>query len=166
MKTKAMLVLIAILIVVGASGCGGGKSDTVSAMWSDVPALPDSEKSDIKLPLPIRLIMQTAVKASASDSDVDLDTFDFVGYTTSRSPQEVAEFYSADRMSEAGWNSTDQPGCMSGSDGQGLGGGGFCIFGRDDGAAQSVLFIATAQEDGKDDTQVFYVRFDGTFKTE
>jgi hypothetical protein len=163
MMTKAMLVMVAILIALGAAGCGG-KSDTVSAMWPDVPTLPDSEKSDIKLPLPIRLIMQTAVRASASDNDVDLDKFDFVGYTTSISPQEVAEFYSPERMGEAGWNQTDQPGCVSGADGEGLGGGGFCIFGRDDGAQQSVLFIATAQEQGKNDTQVFYVRFDGQLK--
>ena len=67
-------------------------------------------------------------------------------------------------MSQAGWNKTDQPGCMSGSDAQGLGGGGFCIFGKDDGNKQSVRFIATAQEEGKNDTQVFYVRFDGEFK--
>jgi hypothetical protein len=164
MKTKALLVTVAILIALGAAGCGGGKSGTVSAMWPDVPTLPDSEKSDIKLPLPIRLIMQTAVKASASDNDVDLDKFDVVGYTTSHSPQEVAEFYSQDRMSEAGWNQSDQPGCMSGSDGQGMGGGGFCIFGRDDGAKQSILFIATAQDAGKNDTQVFYARFDGQLK--
>ena len=166
MKSKLLLVVLAIVIAVSLAGCGGGKGGTVSSMWSDVPALPNSKKADFKLPLPIRLIMQTAVKASASDSNVNLDKFDFLGYTTSKSPQEVADFYSQDRMSQAGWNKTDQPGCMSGSDAQGLGGGGFCIFGKDDGNKQSVLFIATAQEEGKNDTQVFYVRFDGEFKNQ
>ena len=166
MRTKPILILVLAAVMLVTAGCGGGKGGTVSNMWSDVPTLPDSKKADFKLPLPIRLIMQTAVKASASDSDVNLDKFDFLGYSTSKSPQEVTEFYTQERMSEAGWNKTDQPGCMSGSDGQGLGGGGFCIFGKDDGNKQSVLFIATAQEEGKNDTQVFYVRFDGDFKNQ
>ena len=165
MRTKPILILMLAAIMLVNAGCGG-KGGTVSNMWSDVPTLPDSKKADFKLPLPIRLIMQTAVKASASDSDVNLDKFDFLGYSTSKSPQEVTEFYTQERMSEAGWNKTDQPGCMSGSDGQGLGGGGFCVFGKDDGNKQSVLFIATAQEEGKNDTQVFYVRFDGEFKNQ
>jgi hypothetical protein len=166
MRTKPILILLLAAVLLATAGCGGGKGGTVSNMWSDVPTLPDSKKADFKLPLPIRLIMQTAVKASASDSDVNLDKFDFLGYSTSKSPQEVTEFYTQERMSEAGWNKTDQPGCMSGSDGQGLGGGGFCVFGKDDGNKQSVLFIATAQEEGKNDTQVFYVRFDGEFKNQ
>lgn len=163
MRNKAMLVLVLVTLAFGLVACGG-KGGTVSSLWPDVPALPDSKKADFKLPLPIRLVMQTAVKASASNSNVDLDKFDFLGYTTSKSPQEVADFYSQDRMSQAGWNKSDQPGCMAGSSAEGLGGGGFCIFARDDGNKQSILFIATAQEQGKNDTQVFYVRFDGQFK--
>lgn len=165
MRTKPILILMLAAVMLVTAGCGG-KGGTVSNMWSDVPTLPDSKKADFKLPLPIRLIMQTAIKASASDSDVNLDKFDFLGYSTSKSPQEVTEFYTQERMSQAGWNKTDQPGCMSGSDGQSLGGGGFCVFGKDDDNKQSVLFIATAQEEGKNDTQVFYVRFDGEFKNQ
>jgi hypothetical protein len=164
MRTKPILILLLAVVVLGLAGCGGGKGGTVSSMWSDVPVLPDAKKADFSLPLPIRLIMQTAVKASASDSDVDLEKFDFISYTTSQSPQEVTDFYSQERMSQAGWNKSDQPGCTSGAGAEGLSGGGFCIFGRDDGNRQSVLFIATAQEEGKNDTQVFYVRFDGQLK--
>ena len=130
MRTKPILILLLAAVLLVTAGCGGGKGGTVSNMWSDVPTLPDSKKADFKLPLPIRLIMQTAIKASASNSDVNLDKFDFVGYSTSKSPQEVTEFYTQERMSEAGWNKTDQPGCMSGSDGQGLGGGGFASLAR------------------------------------
>lgn len=166
MRTKSILILVLAAAMLVTAGCGGGKGGTVSNMWSDVPTLPDSKKADFKLPLPIRLIMQTAVKASASDSDVNLDKFDFLGYSTSKSPQEVTEFYTQERMSEAGWNKTDQPGCTSASGAEGFTGGGFCIFGKDDGSKQSVLFIATAQEEGKNDTQVFYVRFDGEFNSQ
>lgn len=163
MKPKLLLLIALVASVLVIAGCGG-KGGTVSSLWPDVPELPGSEKADFSLPLPIRLIMQTAVKASANDSDVNLDKFDFLGYTTSQSPQEVTDFYTQERMSEAGWNKTDQPGCASAAGAEGLSGGGFCIFGRDDGNKQSVLFIATAQEEGKNDTQVFYVRFDGQLK--
>lgn len=162
MRLRFMLLAVLVIVTTVVAGCGG-KSGTVSSMWSDVPTLPDSKKADINLPLAVRLGIQALMKASANESDVDLDKFDFIGYTTSNSPQEIAEFYSQERMAEEGWTSTDQPGCTAVAGGEGSGGG-MCFFGKDSGDEQSVLFIALAQEEGKDDTQVYYVRFDGNFK--
>ena len=151
-----LLVLTATL-----AGCGGGGSNSnVNNLWSDVPGLPQAEKANIKLPLPLRLVMQTLVKASASDSDVDLEKFDVVGYTTSMSPDEVTGYYTQERMTEAGWNLSDQPGCMGGVDAAGAGGG-MCLYGKDDGKQQSLLVILPAKDDDSDETQVFYIRFDG-----
>lgn len=163
MRSKLILLALLVVIVAVVAGCGG-KGGTVSSMWSDVPTLPDSKKADINLPLPMRLAIQALMRASANDSDVDLDKFDFIGYTTSQSPQEITEFYSQERMAEEGWNLSDQPGCTAASGAEGFGGG-MCFFGKDSGNQQSMLIIAIGQEEGKDKTQVYYVRFDGDFKT-
>ena len=165
MRTKPILILVLAVVLLVTAACGGGKSDTVSKMWPDVPTLPEAKKADIKLPLPMRLVIQTMMRASANQSDVDLDKFDFVGYTTSQTPQEITDFYSQERMAEEGWNQSDQPGCTSATGAEGFGGG-ICFFGKDSGDEQSVLFIAIAQDEGKKDTQVYYVRFDGKFKTQ
>ncbi len=165
MRSKPILILLLATVLLVTAGCGGGKSETVSSMWSDVPLLPEAKKTDIKLPLPMRLVIQTMMRASANESDVDLDKFDFVGYTTSSTPQEITDFYSQERMAEEGWNQSDQPGCTSAAGAEGFGGG-ICFFGKDSGSKQSVLFIAIAQEEGKKDTQVYYVRFDGKFNSQ
>ena len=165
MRTKPILILLLATVLLVTAGCGGGKSGTVSSMWSDVPLLPEAKKTDIKLPLPMRLVIQTMMRASANESDVDLDKFDFVGYTTSSTPQEITDFYSQERMAEEGWNQSDQPGCTSAAGAEGFGGG-ICFFGKDSGSEQSVLFIAIAQEEGKKDTQVYYVRFDGKLNSQ
>lgn len=164
MVRKVAILLLLAVLAAALAGCGGGggSNDNVNNLWSDVPGLPQAEQADIKLPLPLRLIMQAAVKASASDNEVDVDKFDMIGYTTSMSPDEVAGYYTNERMAEAGWNLTDQPGCMVGAEATGAGGG-ICLFGKEDGNQQSLLVIMPAGDQDSGKTQVFYVRFDGQF---
>ncbi|MCB0235611.1 MAG: hypothetical protein KDG58_15625, partial [Anaerolineae bacterium] len=133
MVRKSLFLVLLVVLTTALAGCGGGGSTSnVNNLWSDVPGLPQAEKANIKLPLPLRLVMQTLVKASASDSNVDLEKFDVVGYTTDMAPDEVTGYYTQERMSEAGWNLNDQPGCIGGVDAAGAGGG-MCLYGRDDG---------------------------------
>jgi hypothetical protein len=94
-RQKLMLTLALILILSVLAACGG-RGDSGSSIWPDVPVPTDARNSDIRLPLPMRLLIQTAVRASARGDDVNVDKFDFVGYTTAQSPQQVAEFYSAE----------------------------------------------------------------------
>lgn len=162
MKTKLTLTLVLILALGALAACGGG-NDSSKSIWPDVPVPPDAESSDIRLPLPMRLLIQTAVRASNRGSDVNVDEFDFVGYTTAQSPQQVAEFYSTERMSAAGWNADEGMNCQTAmSDSGGLGGG-FCMFAKDSGGQQSVLLIATGRDDNDRNTNIFFVRFDGQF---
>jgi hypothetical protein len=163
MKTKLMLALVLILALAALAACGGG-GDSGKSTWSDVPTPPDAKSSDIRLPLPVRLLIQAAVRASNRGSDVNVDEFDFVGYTTAQSPQQVAEFYSEERMSAAGWSAAEGMNCTASMGEQG--GGGFCMFAKEDGNQQSVLFIATASDNGKDETNIFFVRFDGQFSSQ
>ena len=121
MRWKTTLALVLIVATVVLAGCGGG-NDSSTSIWSDVPVPPDARSSDIRLPLPLRLLLQTAVRASNRGSDVNVDEFDFVGYTTTQSPQEVAGFYSSERMSAAGWNADEGMNCQTAmSDSGGLG---------------------------------------------
>jgi hypothetical protein len=160
MQHKALLILALVLSLAALAACGGGGSSSKS-IWPDVPIPPDAQGSDVRLPLPLRLLIQAAVRASGRGENVDVDNFDFIGYTTAQTPQQVAEFYSDERMSEAGWTTAEGMNCNAAM-GE-LGGGGFCMFAKESGNQQSVLFIATASGDGANDTNIFFVRFDGQF---
>jgi hypothetical protein len=164
-RQKLMLTLALILIPSVLAACGG-RGDSGSSIWPDVPVPTDARNSDIRLPLPMRLLIQTAVRASARGDDVNVDKFDFVGYTTAQSPQEVAEFYSAERMSAAGWNVADGMNCQTAmSDSGGLGGG-FCMFAKDSSGQQSLLIIATGRDDNDRNTNIYFVRFDGQLSSQ
>ena len=163
---------MALVAVVAFTGCGavgnlvnnavGGKAGTVANLWPDVPALEGATKSNLDLPLPLKLAGQALVKASASSSDVKLDNFDMISFATKKTPQDVGAFYATEKMQTLGWNVPDQPGCMTGG-GSSSAGGGFCMFAKKsaDGKTSSILLLAMAQDDKTKDTQVFYIRFDG-----
>jgi len=166
---KALLLVSLVMVAAVVSGCGlasslmGRNAGTVSQLWSDVPQLPNASKSNIDIPLPVQFIVQGFMQAANADSsnDTKLDKFDFVVYQTTDTPQQVADFYTVDKMSAAGWNKDDTPGCASGAQA----GAGFCVFGKQANANQgTVLLIVPVQDDQTKQTQVFYVRFEGTKK--
>jgi hypothetical protein len=173
MKLKFALVLMVALVGIVASGCGlagnllgGGQGGTVANLWSDVPALPNASQANIPMPPLANLIIQgfvQAANAENSNSDTRLDKFDFIAFQTADTPQQVADFYTLDKMKAAGWNADDTPGCQTGV-AQG-GAGGFCAFGKEGAnGQQSVLLIMPVQDDSTRQTQVFYVRFEATKK--
>lgn len=159
MKHRSILILALIVMMVALAACGGGNSS--KSIWPDVPIPPDAKGSDMRLPLPMRLLIQAAVRASGKENDVDVNKFDFVGYTTTQTPQQVAEFYSEERMSAAGWSAAEGLGCTAAM-GDG-GGGGFCMFTKQGDSQQSVLFIALASDDSSKNTNIYFIRFDGQF---
>lgn len=174
---KLRIALFSLLAVVAfvASGCSliqgvtGRNAGTVSSLWSDVPQPPNSTKANIDIPLPVQFIVQAFMQAANADTsnDTKLDKFDFVVYTTSDTPEQVAQFYTTEKMTAAGWNGTDTPGCAAGNGTTGTtAGGGFCAFGKKGDAGKStVLLVIPVQEDATKSTQIFYVRFEGTQKT-
>lgn len=170
MKIKLALLTLCLLIAALASGCGiaqtfmgGGQSGTVSSLWSDVPAMPGAAKANINLPPLANIAIQGFIQAANSDnsSGTKLDKFDFIGYETTDTPEQVSEFYTAEKMQAAGWNSTDTTGCQTGTS-QGMTGG-FCVFGKDGDAGKStILIILPVRDDSTNKTNIFYVRFEGT----
>lgn len=167
---RGLVLFVLLAVALAAAGCGavsnlaGGKSGTVANLWPDVPAFEGATKSDISLPLPIRLAIQGIVKASANSNNTQLDKFDFVGYTTTKTPEDVTAFYTNEMMATKGWNETDQPGC-TGAAGTGGIAGGICVFGQKNGDKGSALFIITGTDEKAQKTQIYYVRFDGIDKS-
>ncbi|TAH51285.1 MAG: hypothetical protein EYC68_11295 [Chloroflexota bacterium] len=171
MKIRIAVVTLLVLVAAVSSGCGlaqnlmGSKGGTVSTLWSDVPPLPNATQANINIPPLANILVQGFIQAANADSNSDtkLDKFDFIGFQTSDTPQQVADFYTLEKMKAAGWNSEDMPGCQAGA-GQG-GAAGFCAFGRKDGSNnQTVLLILPVQDDASKQTQVFFIRFEGSKK--
>lgn len=179
MKNKFYAALIGGALFFGLLGCGiidqvvnntvggaigGAKGNTVSNLWSDVPPIQGAQKQSLDLPLTVQLVIQTLIKTSAASEGGNIDSFDWIAYSTSQTPQQVADFYSTQRMTTAGWKlDKDQPGCVSGNDTGGVGGA-FCAFAKGKGTSNekaSVLFIVPVQDDKTKQTQIFYVRLEG-----
>lgn len=171
MKIKIVLIGLLAFAAFVLSGCGlvqgimGTQGGTVSNLWSDVPPLPNATKANFSIPPLAQLVIQGFIQAANTDTsnDTKLDKFDFISYESADTPQQVAEFYSADKMKSAGWNAEDMPGCTS-TGGAG-GAGGFCGFGKSASTNQrTVLLIIPVQDDSTKKTQVFFIRFEATKK--
>ena len=174
MKRKFRMFALGALVLMGALGCsivdtvlsntvGGSKGNSIASLWTDVPPLQGAQKLSLDLPVTMQVAIQAMIKASASSSDVQLDKFDWIGYSTTQTPDQIKAYYSMQRMNAAGWNSKDQPGCDVATDSNGISGG-FCLFVKGTGTATdrgSVLFIVLAPDDQTKQTQVYYVRLDG-----
>ncbi len=173
MKTKIALSVLLVCVAFLAAGCGlaqtltGTQGGTVSNLWSDVPPLPNATKANISIPPLANLMIQGFVQAANSDSssDTKLEKFDFIAFQTNQTPQQVGEFYTVENMQAAGWSSTDTTGCQMGGD-AGVAGG-FCAFAKKDaGGKDIILLILPVQDDSTKQTQVFFIRFEGTQKTQ
>lgn len=173
MKTKIVLVCILMTAAFIVSGCGlaggvlGTKGGTVSQLWSDVPAPPNATKANIDIPPLVNLMIQGFIQAANADnsnSDTKLESFNFIGYQTSDTPQQVADFYTTERMQGAGWSAESDAGCQVGSGDSGPAGG-FCAFTKTDSSGkQTVLMILPVRDDNTKQTQIFFIRFEGTKK--
>lgn len=172
MKVRIALVGLLVGVAVLVSGCGivqslmgGSQGGTVSTLWSDVPPLPNASKADISIPPLVNVLIGTFIQAANSDSsnDTKLDKFDFIAFQTTDTPQQVGDFYTTEKMSAAGWDAGDMPGCQIG-EGQGAAGG-ICAFGKKNGDSNTVLLILPVKDDSASQTQVFFIRFEGTKKT-
>ena len=104
MITKSPAAVLALLLLLGVglscrmieSMSGGEKAGTVSELWPDVPPFTGATKSDLQIPLGARLILRVAMQGKIS----------FIAYQTTKSAQEVKDFYTVDLMKGAGWTVT------------------------------------------------------------
>jgi hypothetical protein len=151
-------ILVCLLIVIGC-GCscrmvdtltGNGKAGTVDALWPDVPPIAGATKTDLAIPLGARMVIRAAMQGKVN----------FIAFTTAKSPQEVQDFYTKERMKAAGWEASER-GCIGDREDQ-KSQGAVCLFNRQDGKKKEGLAIVLAQDEKSKQTDIFYARIDLT----
>jgi hypothetical protein len=152
MKKLSAVTAIALVVVI-VSACrmietlsNSPSAGTVSSLWSDVPPLEGATKADLEIPLGARLLIRAALQGQMS----------FIAFKTTKSAQEVQDFYNKERMKAAGWTPSDK-GCIADSEDQ-KSQGAVCLFSRKNGDKQNGLAIVMAHDDKTKETEIFYVR--------
>jgi len=162
-RTPIVLLCLTLLVTLACnplSSVLGGEAGTAANLWSDVPPYPGADKTDLELPLFIRVAVQAASKAIMTGAGDSAGNLEFIAYTTGDSPEDVMAFYTVNRMGGEGWSmSEDQPGCSTGGvEGQDV--GGMCIFGKEGDPESSALFVVIVPDSDTGASNLFYVRID------
>jgi len=144
----------------------GSGPDMIRAneMWSDVPKMDSFTKSDLELPVTVKLLMRTALNnlwrfSNSSEPAATPVQGDWIVFVTKQTPAEIQSFYSAGRMSGNGWEAKEGSTCKDGTD-QGVGGA-FCVFEKREGDKVTALMIMALNDDEKKEANVFFLRLEG-----
>lgn len=120
-------------------------SGTVSELWPDVPRMDGLTEADLQMPVAARIALQAMTQ----------DRFDFISFTTTQTPTAVQEFYTKERMAQAGWHDDETSGCVGDTGDESV--GAICVFGKESGGRRELLAVVIAKDDVSD-TQVFFAR--------
>ena len=141
---------------VGGSSSGAG---TVTDLWPDVPKMDGITILQQDIPLEIRLVVQTFFAAASGNQG----SINFIAYSTDKTPADVVAYYSTDRMKSAGWDSTDQTGCISdtSSSTPTSSQGGMCLFGKTaKDNTGTLLAIVPSVDSTTKKTDIFFARIE------
>lgn len=139
---------------------GGDKLTRTEGLWSDVPQMDGMMRSDLELPFTIKLLMRTALnnlwRLNKEGEDKTPATGDWAAYQTDRTPADLRDFYTNERMSGFGnWDPSEKSTCIDGKD-KGIEGV-ICVFNKTvDTNDIGLAIIATPGEKIK--TNVFFIR--------
>ena len=153
------LLLMSCALVNSATNLVGGKSTQVADMWSDVPVMDGMTRSNEAMPLATKVAIQTMFSAAGGGAG----SIDFISYKTDRTPAQLTEYYTVERMTQSGWNNSEQIGCsdlssVTGTDTVGADGVG-CLFAKQEGDNQgSVLAILGVPDSKSGQMTVFFAR--------
>ena len=156
MRAPAALLALALIFGVAVSCrlserlAGDKNAGTVSQLWPDVPPFEGATKADLEIPLGVRLMIRTMAQGKVN----------FISFRTSKTAQEVKDFYSNDRMKAAGWLANDK-GCTGDTEDT-KNHGAMCLFSRKDQGKEEALAIIVAQDEKLPETNIFYARIDAT----
>jgi hypothetical protein len=156
-KQKSTAIFALFLLLSAVVSCrmvesltGGEKAGTVSKLWPDVPPFPGATKSDVAIPLGARLVLRAAMQGKIN----------FIAFATSKSAQEVKDFYSPGLMKSAGWTPSEK-GCVGDTQDE-KNQGAMCFFQRQDRATKEGLAIIVAEDPKTKQSDIFYARIDLT----
>ncbi len=175
MKRKLMLVVIAVLVSVSIA-CGaintatsklidGNSNLTVaSQLWSDVPKMDGLTPSQMEMPLGVKLVMRTVLgnlgHLNKEGEDKTTGNIDWIVFTTTKTPDDVRNFYSNARMAAQGWETGKQEQCLSGSE-QGMAQiGVLCVYQKRAGTKETGLAIIAVSDEQTKQTDVFFLRLE------
>ena len=151
MRLSASLLALALLLAVALS-CnlaerlgGNDESVMVTSLWPDVPPFPGATKTDVKLPLPMRIIFSRVMKGKMA----------FITFRTDKSPQEVKDFYSGNSMTEAGW-ARQNDSCFQDTENMQTGGS-LCSFTKAQQKNDGLGIMVQPESAG---SNIFYIRID------
>ena len=155
MKLPASILALTLIVVVGLS-CNlaekigaADKGVVVDQLWPDVPGFPGATKSDIALPLPMRLIFGTMMKGKMQ----------FITFKTDKPVDDVKNFYKGDGMKTAGWARIEDS-CFRDTE-QMQTDGKLCLFTKGaQNAKQEMVGVMTQEQQAG--TTIFYIRLDMT----
>lgn len=171
---RIVLGTLLLVLALTATGCsmistltGGGSSSSskpVSELWNDVPKMDGLTASQIDMPLPIKLIMNTVLgnlgRLNQSGEDQTTGNVDWIAFTTTKTADDVKNFYTPERMAANGWEPSDQSTCVSGSESGAPGVGALCVFQKQQGNQQTELAIIAVQDDQTKQTNLFILRLE------
>ena len=156
MRASASLLALALIFGVAISCrlserlAGDKNAGTVSQLWPDVPPFEGATKADLEIPLGVRIMIRAMSQGKVN----------FISFRTSKTAQEVKDFYSNDRMKAAGWLANDK-GCTGDTEDT-KNHGSLCLFSRKDNGKEEALAIIVAQDEKLPETNIFYARVDAT----
>jgi hypothetical protein len=132
---------------------------TVADLWSDVPKMDGLQKSDIDLPIPMKLLAQPILDRTLGGGT---HKGDWIVFTTKKSPEDVKKFYTNDRMTSYGhWDPSKNSTCMDGSSQGFTEVGLFCVFEKTETTKQTGLMILTGRGKTSEPMSVFFFRVEG-----
>ena len=171
-RKRERLVLLSFVLL-----CGGALAFTASCrvlkfindpglkkveeLWNDVPRMDGLARSDAEMPMFVKVLMRTALnnlyRLNKNGEDKTPSTGDWAVFSTTKSPDDVKNFYTNDRMTSfGGWQASKNSTCLNGSD-HGFAGVG-CVFSKSSGNHGTGLLIVAAQDEQKKQTNIFFVR--------
>jgi len=166
---KCFLVVLIAALAVGVSSCrvintltGNDQNLTkVGDLWSDVPRMDGLASSEAELPIYVKLLMRTALnnlyRLDNQNTGRTPSTGDWAVFTTSKTPQDVQNFYTNERMTSFGkWDASKNSTCLNGNEHHFSGVA--CVFSKVVNKRGIGLLIVSAQDEQKKQTNIFFVR--------
>lgn len=151
MRLSASILALALIVAVALSCnlaerfAGDDESVMVTNLWSDVPPFPGATKTDMKLPLPMRILFSKMMKGKIS----------FITFRTDKSPQEVKDYYSGNTMTDVGWGRDDES-CFRDTKEMQTGGA-MCTFTKHSPKEEGLMLMVQPESSG---ATIFYTRID------
>ncbi|HKE57488.1 MAG TPA: hypothetical protein VKB46_12320 [Pyrinomonadaceae bacterium] len=133
----------------------------IGDLWNDVPRMDGLTTSEAEMPLFVKVMMRTALnnlyRLNKEGEAKTPATGDWAVFSTTKSPQDVQNFYTNERMTSFGnWEPSKNSTCLNGSEYHFSGVA--CVFQKTANNAGIGLMIIAAQDEEKKQTNVFFVR--------